>query len=95
MTFLSGCLAACNFGLPGFQTNLSCGPPLLGDLLISLGLGRRIGTASSMSFGIHALDTVRDRTELDVLGEFLLVCILILLRQVPHVVGCVLCNHQL
>ena len=30
-------------GLPGFKTNLGCGPPLLGDLLINLGLMNQHG----------------------------------------------------
>ena len=40
-----------------------------------------------MSLGILALETVRGRIEFDVPGEFLFVCLLILLGQVPLVVG--------
>merc|ERR1719320_2358070 len=59
-------------------------------LRVNLGLAGWISTDGSMSLGVHALDAVRRHTELDVPGELLLVCLLILLRQVPHVIGHVL-----
>ena len=57
-----------NLGLPGLQLDLGCGPPLLGDLLVCLGLGGRVGTDGSVGLMVHTLNTVRGHTQLDVPG---------------------------
>merc|ERR1719348_1139895 len=80
---------------PGLGGELLVGPPLLGDLLLGLGLAGGVGADGGVGLLVHGLHAVGVNTELDVPGELLLVGLLILLHQVVHVVGDVLSEDVL
>merc|ERR1719348_2353212 len=80
---------------PGLGGELLVGPPLLGDLLLGLGLAGGVGADGGVGLLVHGLHAVGVNTELDVPGELLLVGLLVLLHQVVHVVGDVLSEDVL
>merc|ERR1719411_1702248 len=80
---------------PGLGGELLVGPPLLGNLLLGLGLAGGVGADGGVGLLVHGLNTVRVNTELDVSGELLIVRLLVLLHQVVHVVGDVLAEDVL
>merc|ERR1719312_1679572 len=80
---------------PGLGGELLVGPPLLGDLLLGLGLAGGVGADGGVGLLVHGLHAVGVNTELDVPGELLLVGLLVLLHQVVHVVSDVLAEDVL
>lgn len=72
------------------EGQLGAVPPLGFDFLLDLGFGCWVLTDGGVALGVHAFHSVSGHSSLDESRELFLVCVLIIVRQLSHVVSDVL-----